>query len=424
MPMKMVDEAPMVDFHHNIFCYYRGFKDEERSRIRQLEDNTTKAFINTLEHGREAVVVPFLEWLGVYTDEKPRFYLQRSMLPDVAVRKKKVRLLLALLPRTVDIPLDAYEKAGPGDSRPDAWILGKDFAVLIESKVLARFDQEQMKLHLTKLFGEDEPPRYREITWADIHRFFLDLCTRLQGLEGWLVQQFAEYLEVIGMNDFCGFRKDFFDYFFVHDDEDARKWVKHNMEVFANNILDELKKTIPFYQYVDLGRIKLSDTYCWAAFGNSKGTYRNLAHQTIAADSQGLNVFVNVELKPAVEKLRNKIRNSHLEWRKIVSELHRHSAFNLKVEERVQKQAQNYDYRSICVVESACLSDPRLADVSYTYVESLLEKIPLPYLTFATKMSRQEAIQASGTNYGRKLIEKITSLMAGFHPLVEFINRS
>lgn len=418
----MVAEVPMVDFHHNIFCYYRDFK-EDPSPIRQLENNTTKALINTLEHGRERVVLPFLEWLGVRADEKPRFYLQRSMLPEVAIRKKKLRLLLALLHRTVGIPLDACEKAAPADSRPDAWIVGKDFAILIESKVFAPFDQEQMKLHLNKLFG-DEPPKYREITWADIHKFFLNLCTHLQGLEAWLVQQFAEYLEVIGMNDFCGFRKDFFDYFFIHDDEDARKWVKHNMEVFANNILDELKKSIPFYQYVDLGRIKLSDTYCWAAFGKSKETYRNLAHQTISADSQGLNIFVNVELKPAVEKLRDKIRNSHSEWRKIVSELHWHSAFSLKVEERVQKQAQNYDYRSICVVESTYLSDPRLADVSYTYVESLLEKIPLPYLTLAARVSRQEAIQASGANYGRKLIEKVTSLMAGFHPLVEFINRS
>ena len=51
MRSKMVAEVPMVDFHHNIFCYYRGFKDEEQSRIRQLEDNTTKALINTLEHG-------------------------------------------------------------------------------------------------------------------------------------------------------------------------------------------------------------------------------------------------------------------------------------------------------------------------------------------------------------------------------------
>jgi hypothetical protein len=291
------------------------------------------------------------------------------MLPDVAIKKKKLRLLLALLPRLEFLPLDASGNKASGESRPDAWIVGKDFVVLIESKVLARLDQEQMNQHFRKLLGEDDLPNCLVKTWAEVHRFFLDLRPRLQGLEAWLVQQFAEYLEVIGMNDFSGFRKDFFDYFFIHDDEDARKWVKHNMEVFANNILDELKKSTPFYQYVDLGRIKLSDTYCWAAFGNSKEAYRNLAHQTIAADSQGLSIFVNVELKPAVEKLRDKIRNNHLEWRKIMSELHMHSAFSLKVEERVQKQAQNYDYRSICVVESACLSDPRLADVTYTYVE-------------------------------------------------------
>jgi hypothetical protein len=412
----------MVDFHHNVFYYYRGSKAEEQVRERQLEDNTTKALINTLEHGRERVVAPFLEWLGVRMDEKPKFYLQRHMLPDLAIRKKELRLLLALLPKPEFLSLNASQNAASGESRPDAWIVGKNFVVLIESKVLARVDQEQMKLHFSKLLGEDDLPKYREITWADVHRFFLDLRPRLQGLEAWLVQQFTEYLEVIGMNDFCGFRQDFFDYFFTHDDEDTRKWVKHNMEAFARNILDELRKSIPFYRYVDLGRLNLSDMYCWAAFGPDPKAYRNLAHQTISADSQGLNIFVNVELKPAVEKLRDKIRTSQSEWRKIVSQLHEHSTFSLKIEERIQKQAQNYDYRSICVVESAYLSDPRLADVSFTYLESLLEKIPLPYVTLVTRVGRQEAIQASGTNHGRTLIEKVISLMAGFHPLVEFIN--
>jgi hypothetical protein len=418
----------MVDFHHNVFYYYRGSKAEERGRERQLEDNTTKALINMLEHGRERVVAPFLEWLGIPKDQNPRFYLQRHTLPDPTVRKKELRLLLALLPKTEFLPLEAWQNPAPGESRPDAWIVGKDFVVLIESKVLARADQEQMMLHFNKLLGGDKPPKYRETTWAEIHRFFLDLRPRLQGLEAWLVQQFTEYLEVIGMNDFCGFRQDFFDYFFTHDDEDTRKWVKHNMETFARNILDELRKSIPFYQYVDLGRLSLSDIYCWAAFGPKETrdhkAYRNLAHQTISADSQGLNIFVNVERKPAVEKLRDKIRKSQSEWRKIVSQLHEHSAFSLKIEERIQKQAQNYDYRPICVVESAYLSDPRLADVSFTYLESLLEQIRLPYVTLVTRVGRQEAIQASEANYGRKLIEKITSLMAGFHPLVEFINGS
>ena len=105
-----------------------------------------------------------------------------------------------------------------------------------------------------------------------------------------------------------------------------------------------------------------------------------------------------------------------------MSQLHEHCTFSLKIEERIQKQAQKYDYRPICVVESAYLSDPRLADVSFTYLESLLEKTPLPYVTLVTRVGRQEAIQASGTNHGRTLIEKVTSLMAGFHPLVEFIN--
>lgn len=226
------------------------------------------------------------------------------------------------------------------------------------------------------------------------------------------------------MNDFSGFKKEFFDYYFVHDNEDARKWVKHIMAVFAHAVLDELGKSIPFYQYVDLGRIKLSDTSCWAAFGNSKEKYRNLAHQTITADSQGLNIFVNVELKPAVEKLRYKIKNNHSEWRRIVSRLHTQFAYSLKIQERVQMQAQKYDYRPVCVVESAYLDDPKSADLSFNFLESLIGKIPLPYITLGTQVDRQEVIKVSERNQGKAVIQKTMSLMAALHPVVEFINGS
>lgn len=37
----------MTDFHRNIFSYYKGASQPEQDREQQLEDNTTKALVNT-----------------------------------------------------------------------------------------------------------------------------------------------------------------------------------------------------------------------------------------------------------------------------------------------------------------------------------------------------------------------------------------
>lgn len=49
-----------VDLHHNLFYSYRGASIDDADRERQLENNLTRALINTLELGGETVWRPFL----------------------------------------------------------------------------------------------------------------------------------------------------------------------------------------------------------------------------------------------------------------------------------------------------------------------------------------------------------------------------
>ena len=53
----------MADFHRNVFYYYHGAHHSEHEREQQLENNTTKALANTLEHCSDSVVIWFLSWL-------------------------------------------------------------------------------------------------------------------------------------------------------------------------------------------------------------------------------------------------------------------------------------------------------------------------------------------------------------------------
>ena len=69
-----------MDLHHNLFYAYRGSNTDEADRDRQLENNLTKALINTLKLGGESVWRPFLAKLGIAGAPRD-FLLQRRDLP-------------------------------------------------------------------------------------------------------------------------------------------------------------------------------------------------------------------------------------------------------------------------------------------------------------------------------------------------------
>jgi hypothetical protein len=48
------------------------------------------------------------------------------------------------------------------------------------------------------------------------------------------------------MSGFTGFQRDHFDYFLLHDDDDARRWVRDQMVDFADRVQTELCKVDPF----------------------------------------------------------------------------------------------------------------------------------------------------------------------------------
>ena len=88
----------VADFHHNIFYYYRGTRQSNREREQQLENNTTKALINTLEHCNSSVAFKFLRWLDIVATSHIEFELQKATIGRGNVDNKSQRLLLGLVP--------------------------------------------------------------------------------------------------------------------------------------------------------------------------------------------------------------------------------------------------------------------------------------------------------------------------------------
>lgn len=85
-----------MDLHHNLFYSYRGPNVDIVDRDRQLENNITKALINTLDLGGSSVCGAFLEWLGLADRPNVKFLLQRCDLPTATAADKRDRVLLGI----------------------------------------------------------------------------------------------------------------------------------------------------------------------------------------------------------------------------------------------------------------------------------------------------------------------------------------
>lgn len=110
-----------MDLHHNLYYSYRGSATSDADRDRQLENNLTKALLNTMCLGGEAVWKPFLRELGIPSPEDAMFLFQRRELPSSPATSKKHRILLGISKRTSSyVPDRAIHRSY--ESVPDAWI--------------------------------------------------------------------------------------------------------------------------------------------------------------------------------------------------------------------------------------------------------------------------------------------------------------
>ena len=107
--------------YRNIFYYYRGPSSKKEEHFdKQLEDNTTKALINTLESSEKRLLMSLLE---------------------------KTEIDIKHLDRVAyDLQVDVES------SRPDALIqIDNKYDILIESKVDARLEKDQICRHLESI---------------------------------------------------------------------------------------------------------------------------------------------------------------------------------------------------------------------------------------------------------------------------------
>jgi|ERR1035437_2124953 hypothetical protein len=243
----------MRDPHQNIFYYYRGpsKKTEESLHDIQIEDNTTKALINILE---------FAKRVG-FTD------LLNTFLTLINVPKKQI----------ISFRLQRHEE----NSRPDGEINFADNRVVVESKVAASLGLDQIFRHLKSLGPNDvlavitndetdgdkikklSNSKIRYVSWKHIHHDFLSTADRIRHDKKLfaffeLLMDFINYLEVIVMTDFNGFKDEDFD-FWINLDRHYVPILKKKLKALTKSIREELPANVrKKYSQIKPGNISKS----------------------------------------------------------------------------------------------------------------------------------------------------------------------
>lgn len=418
-----------MDLHHNIFYSYRGVNSVGVDRDGQLENNLTKALINTLCHGGKSIWQPFLANLGIRNVSDPKFLLQRRDLPSRGAAAKQKRVLLGIS-RKKSTWSPAPHRRPAYESLPDGWVYDDSFAVLVESKVNeAGFLPDQMEAHRTRLWPrEGTPPQVILKTWEDVHRLFLGIQKTLVGSTSsqLLVAQFVQYLEYSDMTGFTGFRPDHFAYFILHDDDDARRWILNQVDHFAAKVLRKLTKISSscrrFYKDYDVGTLSASDDYCWVAFGPADNQYRPVTHQTVFLGADGVGVAVNTELKTATDQLKTVLKTAPSQFRSALQEHHDpDDPFDLVIVERVQERPYVIEYYPLMTLNSWMLADENTADVAWNAFSETIQRVRLPYLKIKRLIPQTELVELSERD-PEAAIDRVVVCLAQNHELVEILN--
>ena len=215
------------------------------------------------------------------------------------------RLLKKLLGRTFDTRHATFEFQTQGHlsvndtaCRPDAIISFADTKIYIENKMGAKLNVEQIEKYLTLarrnrgsvvLFIYKNAPielerytrikQFNEICWRDIHRdlhLFLS-SERIVQNEKQLLNEFAEYLEVIGLGSFIGFKK---------GDSDA--WVR------AAAIREQMHK---YLEEFSIDNKKLHSII---------GNYKSSISMYNPKENNGQDITLNIKIKTNRFKWKNK----------------------------------------------------------------------------------------------------------------------
>lgn len=326
--------------YENIFFYFKSRSHEKGNILDyQIEDNTTKALINTLSLSEPKVLRTFLEQLNIDA-------------PDTI---------------STSFELQSVKE----ESRPDAVIWLGQYEILIESKVHIQLEIEQLVKHLKaikkgKLLAITN--NYKEsfivaslndnrvifTTWRDVYYIFKNLLPSIKDSQSlFLIKQFLEYLEIISMAPFTGWsKKDFEAFLFGELDPklQLRTRVKEKLLIFISELYKELssQNLLPGHD-LKVGHLKNYFAGTWGVISIPPlEKIIHTAHFNFELNADSFSFGIQIEGKIPTRQFFHKISSQKRTAEILLREL---SGFKLIISKRKEVGIKRWIHESVAEIE-------------------------------------------------------------------------
>lgn len=185
-----------ISIYKNIFHYYRGQtkRGSEETKQLQIENNTTKAFMNVLQNSSPTLTIRFMEWLGFQVFEKEPFEYMYQVSSELH-RKTPQAVVIGIAETDKLISKEQSKKY----YIPDGAILCESVSIFIETKIGLKsyLEINQIEGHKQRFAIDQKVEENILLTWKTIRDFFqAQLPSFKQSndiLTAFLLEQFEEF---------------------------------------------------------------------------------------------------------------------------------------------------------------------------------------------------------------------------------------
>jgi hypothetical protein len=409
----------MRKLHQNLFYYYTGSSRPGKDVDQQIENNTTKAFINMLENSSLETQRAVLRKIGINarkSEKRFKYCLQTSDIGFNKYRKRIQRYLLAIS-RNGKEPI-RRGGCGKKDSIPDAWIWSSSTVVLIENKTWTPLLSDQLSRHKRLLGGKC---KFLFRSWRDhVYPAIKEVRRReLNEKDSFLLSEFLRYLEVINMSRFEGFDKQ--DFMRIYDDDEEEfNYLREKFETLALEVKKKLKdKAIElFNSKASFNRKNIG----WHGFFQPKlCPYPGLKCYQVAHFSIFFKDGVGFKLHVPdfhLKRLRNKIKNDNKrkQFKKLLNKLNysRDRGYALVIADLLPaKKNVRYhrDWASEYRIWTPAIKSNRLDNALNMIVDGTADWFNIYYLLDPSEAEK----------HGGKIVSDIAQVVNEWWPIYKFI---
>jgi len=306
----MASKYSNIFWHQGVKIFEEEFLKTEKgeTRISHLENDVTKALLNVFQHSGKRLLGIFLRLIDVKQSPET-FDFDFQVTDTYKYRRKNERIMLSIISAATQTKSDPKYRVER--SLPDACIFNKDTVILIEAKTQSPLISEQLESHIKHFLGS--ATKQRILTWEEICESFGSPKAPDKNLDDFLLSQFTEFLNLIGLAEFKGFlasdfvklgsigKSSYEEYF------DFKRLLHRKIEKFMQLLNEGIEPVLKFKTYTyQVGKFSPQSPVIWSAFSfidDAKTHVNYYPNINFGFTESGIQLALNAETQPSINSL-------------------------------------------------------------------------------------------------------------------------